>query len=543
MKMGYAFLVLIGFFTLTSMIVLHNQIFSQQANHNNESIDNGVPLKERHRPIAFDIGQLKQQQLAHGTFFFGPHSHEVDFAAGYKPLLNSIQKEFLNDNIIQVEKEVERCARYNFKIANQTHLKRRRLFFGSLLADDSMEVLQAVGTEFYNVFHTVSFIESNKSQNLTPRKWKYYNPAEAPESLITLHQLFGPQTKVSVDYYVPVFIKMDSIDDLLVEFLQREGSTQRWAFNGMREDDIGIISDADDIFTRDFLRALQICDVPEFRPNQDCRNPKVIGSTMVFESSPNCVTMDRRWHHPDAILGECVMHVGNASLHPPGQREYKERHGMRLEGYGNNGNYSNYVEDMGSDISYPLWHAVDFRMQEGGKMYEMIDGSPTGYHFHNFFMSSDEVRNKYATYGHAWGELAFKIPLWALSEDIQLGFDCANGEDSLVFDSTGSSVIPLYYANDDVRTKRHQHWQNIVRSEEEYWQKMLDAMQDLENDGKSCWSECGERFGKCPFFCGKKGVCCEVGAENLHPDCAGGALGCTDRDCCVNGAAMLYHNQ
>lgn len=45
------------------------------------------------------------------------------------------------------------------------------------------------------------------------------------------------------------------------------------------------------------------------------------------------------------------------------------------------------------------------------------------------------------------------------------------------------------------------------------------------------------------FFCGKKGVCCNVGAENLHPDCAGGALGCTDRDCCVNGADMLYHNQ
>jgi hypothetical protein len=125
-------------------------------------------------------------------------------------------------------------------------------------------------------------------------------------------------------------------------------------------------------------------------------------------------------------------------------------------------------------------------------MHEMIDGSPTGYHFHSFFMRSDEVRNKYATYGHAQGELAFKIPLWALSEDIQLGFDCAIEENSL--------IIPLNYANDDVRTKRHQHWQNIMRSEEEYWQKMLDAMQDLVNDGKSCWSECGGRFGKCPFF-------------------------------------------
>ena len=77
-------------------------------------------------------------------------------------------------------------------------------------------------------------------------------------------------------------------------------------------------------------------------------------------------------------------------------------------------------------------------------MHEMIDGSPTGYHFHSFFMRSDEVRNKYATYGHAQGEFAFKIPLWALSEDIQLGFDCAIGENSLVFDSTTAQAAVLY---------------------------------------------------------------------------------------------------
>jgi hypothetical protein len=270
---------------------------------------------------------------------------------------------------------------------------------------------------------------------------------------------------------VSVFTEMAGDNDLLVEFLQREGSTQRWAFNGMREDDIGIISDADEIFTRDFLRALQICDVPEFRPYQDCRKPKVIGSTMVFESSPNCVTMNRRWHHPDAILGECVMHVGNASLHPPGQREYKERHGMLIDGYGRAGEYSKNVEEnMGSSNSYPLWHAVDFRMREGGEMHEMIDGSPTGYHSHNFFMSLDEIRKKYATHGHAIGENAFKRPIWEVSEDIQLGFDCAIGRanNSLDFDSTGSSIMPIYYMNDDVRNKRHQHWRDMARAEEKY---------------------------------------------------------------------------
>ncbi len=63
------------------------------------------------------------------------------------------------------------------------------------------------------------------------------------------------------------------------------------------------------------------------------------------------MTKDRRWYHPDAILGECVDQVGDSLLHPPGKREYEERHGMRLDGYGR-GDYSKYVaEGMGSNNS------------------------------------------------------------------------------------------------------------------------------------------------------------------------------------------------
>ena len=38
-----------------------------------------------------------------------------------------------------------------------------------------------------------------------------------------------------------------------------------WSINGMIEDDVGIIGDADKVFTRNFLRAIQIWDVPELR--------------------------------------------------------------------------------------------------------------------------------------------------------------------------------------------------------------------------------------------------------------------------------------
>ncbi|KAL3806663.1 hypothetical protein ACHAXA_002429 [Cyclostephanos tholiformis] len=340
-----------------------------------------------HRHLVFEMEQLKQHQLAHGTFFFGPHSHENDVVSSYEPPLTLTQEKFLNDATIDVEEEVERCARYNFKISNVTHPKRRRLFLGALLADDSMEVLRAVGTEVYDMFHTVSFIESNTTQTLTPRRWKYYNSTTPAKKLITLHRLFGPKTRVSVDYYVAALPETSGIVGLEREWVQREGSSHRWALNGMRVDDIGIIADADEAFTRDFLRAMQICDVPEFRPNQDCMNPKVIASTMAFESSPNCVTKDRRLFHPDAILGECLEHVGDAMLHPLARREISEKHGKRLEGHGKDGNYSKYISEQGIGFnnSYPLWSATDFRNQVGGKMISMADGvSPTGYHFHNF---------------------------------------------------------------------------------------------------------------------------------------------------------------
>ena len=238
--------------------------------------------------LVFEMGQLEQRQLAHGTFFFGPHSHEaLDFVARsrHDPPSNDSGLFYLpDDNDIDIEREKERCARYDFKIANEMHPKRRRLFLGSLLADDSMEVLRATGTEVYNICHTVSFVESNTTQSLTPRKWKYYDPTDPPDDLIALHRLFGPRTRVSVEYYVSALKETFGIYGLGVEYVQREGSTHRWAFNGMRGDDVGIISDTDEVFTRDFLRAMQICDIPEFRPNQDCLNPKVIASTMVFES-------------------------------------------------------------------------------------------------------------------------------------------------------------------------------------------------------------------------------------------------------------------
>ncbi len=103
-------------------------------------------------------------------------------------------------------------------------------------------------------------------------------------------------------------------------------------------------------------------------------------------------------------------------------------------------------------------------------MYGGADGSPTGYHFHNFFMSADEVRYKYATYGHANSGAKY-LPVWEVSPDVKMAVDCAHGvrDEALDFNGTGSSVLPIYYLNDEVRNKRHQLWLQIVKAEEEHW--------------------------------------------------------------------------
>jgi hypothetical protein len=177
----------------------------------------------------------------------------------------------------------------------------------------------------------------------------------------------------------------------------------------MTKHDVGIILDTDEAFTRDFLRALQICDIPEFRVGrkQNCHEPKIIASTLTYESSVLCA-VKKRWFHPDAIIGECIDGIGNSTKHRPAKRDYYnsnsdgggDHHGSRRKGYGFEGNYSTYFSDqqqlkLNNNISltedgpmyYPLWQAVDFRVGVGGKMVgSKSDPSiPTGYHFHNFF--------------------------------------------------------------------------------------------------------------------------------------------------------------
>jgi len=277
------------------------------------------------------LDHLHRQSFPHGSFFFGPTSHEaaIPKQSTWKHNWNARQQELLSDEDIDAEVEKKRCERYNMGYANQSH--RRRLFLGALIADESMKVVQAIGTEAYNIFHTVSFIESNFKHNLTPRDLRFGVQSEG--LLFTLQQLFGPHSKVSVDYYSPTITDGDNSN---TDALQREGNNLRWKINGMTKDDIAIVADADQTFSRDFLRALQICDLPEFQPGQTCHESKVWGQSITYHGSPDCVALDNKIQfHPAATLGECVVKIGDASLHPSTKREWRdieaiEKKGMEL---------------------------------------------------------------------------------------------------------------------------------------------------------------------------------------------------------------------
>jgi hypothetical protein len=194
----------------------------------------------------------------------------------------------------------------------------------------------------------------------------------------------------------------------------------------MGPNDIGFISDIDEIVTRDFLRALQTCEVPQFQGNhQKCWEPKICASTVVFEGSLTCLTEDRRWHHPDFVIGECLDKIGDPQLHPPVER-IEDRYTYAVD------------FDKAKDLSRPgpLWASQEIRrgpcqMRDG----KIGDSSiRTGYHLHNFFDHVATLRNKYVTYGHPRSKFA-DSPLRSLEPaDIHIMLNClTDGKNSAYF--------------------------------------------------------------------------------------------------------------
>jgi hypothetical protein len=235
--------------------------------------------------------------------------------AGRSLLLRALDKRPVWDEDVHPEIELERCGRY-YSYSNRKKFfaqykarKRRRLFLGSLIADDSWHALGALAIETYGVYTAVAFVESNRTQTGSPRQLRFVNGTTEHKILVE-SDLFGPNTPVLIEH----FVHEGDVEGvgMIREQMQRSLIIDMWKKAGMTRDDIGVLTDADETFTRDFLRAAQMCDIPELNPEtQNCHTAKLISASMVFEGSPECMTVTRQWMHPDLILGKCIEGIGN----------------------------------------------------------------------------------------------------------------------------------------------------------------------------------------------------------------------------------------
>jgi len=326
------------------------------------------------------------------------------------------------DDVINITMEQQRCRRHGLQYGNRT--TRRRIFWGSLLADDSWHAIGSVALETYGIFDLAVFVESNLTQSLYHRDIRFFPGSEAWD-VVTKSGIFGPTTKVIVDYY---YSKDPNLRDLGREHGQRALIIDRWKKEGMTKDDIGYVSDADETFNRDFLRAMQVCLVPEFEFHNHCELPLVRADSWTFEGSLRCLTSLMK-NTPSLVIGECIDKIGDSTKHPKPERGWNGI-GWMSDGWTKKGKFASLPKPTNNEtgningagtttLYYPLLNAADFRRLRGHTYRK------SGYHFHNFFPSIVALRFKYKTYGHpvrnAQDE---RMPVENIHSDIEAMVSC-----------------------------------------------------------------------------------------------------------------------
>lgn len=382
--------------------------------------------------------------------------------------------------ITNITAEAERCARYHWEFdTNRT--TRRRVFWGANVADDSWHTIFMSALEYRGLLSGVAFIESNRSQSLAVRSLRY-PPGSDRRRIFESKELWGETTVAEIDYYFdPPSVLNGTTSKMLLarENRQRNVVFSVFARQGMTIDDIAIVSDPDEIMTRDFMYALKTCRIPEFeqRPpptHHDCMAPKVSASTIVMESTPFCLTTNRKWWHPDVIIGECVQGIGDIDLHPPANRTYYQTYYQRTKGW---------ADHIPPGKLGPLWDATDFRQQINKPATSLAEGRlgdgtklHTAFHFHNYFDSLATVRNKYLTYGHPDKNAKIK-PLHEMNDDLGLLVDCLTGERVSASHWTSYqsyTTLPQQYIPVALQLlpnyahQRHAEWSEELRLDQEY---------------------------------------------------------------------------
>jgi Glycosyltransferase family 17 len=467
-------------------------------------------LLESLRPTQLEIGILSHQNVS----FFRQLQQDIDTADPH-----------------------EQCHRYGWTYRtdndNDTISKlrpRRRLFLGALIASEPQELLEIVAAEVYGLYSGIVLVESNRTQNFVPRPFQRLSNNHT----LWLAQLYGvPRERLQVR---PYSNENRKIRLLTREHRQRQEIVRGWKALGMQPDDVGVLADADETLTRDFLRALQICtNVPQLDYKRHyCHHSlvKITAFTRIFEASPECLTENRAWFHPDVIVGQCIDGIGHKALHPRAPRSVNGSSFLRARGFGSACN--DWDGEAALNVSngpasqtpprYPLWDAADFRRTCSGPQVTVVNttlprymtatasnessrrrngsnrdsaaalnddtaGSQleryTGFPFHNFFAHVHSTRFKYLTYGHADKDAGRKF-IGNLSQDLQMMVRCVLPDDVGTPESeqqdadlrwrhegyeSARPFLPIYFHDADYRRRRHAHVRAMVQADQEFMQQ------------------------------------------------------------------------
>lgn len=413
----------------------------------------------------------------------------------HKPpeFFRSIQKAVDSDDL------GERCRRYGFGMrpkanSSDPDFTHRRIFYGSLIADEPWELLEIIAAETYGIFEAMVFIESNRTQTAEPRPFR-----RNLKHLEKIKNMFGISAR---QIELRRFVNEDTtLEYIAREHRQRQEILKGWKGLGMTGTDIGLIADIDESFTRDFLLAIKHCPYVEALDydSHSCFNPlvKVAGYTRMFEASPECITEGRTWYHPDMIVGACVELIGNETLNPPAPRTQDF---LRAPGHAHSCGTKDsirYRESFGniSGNKFPLWSAADFRRQCGGHNYKLDQTNHAKYsafHLHNFYNDFGmAVRQKYSTYGHPVRG-AFRKRLESIGDDLKMTVRCVqNWTDAPTSKSStymtetqqwqreiggfeaAMPPLPIYFLDHDYRQRKHLALQNDVARDERQRQRRM----------------------------------------------------------------------
>jgi len=452
-----------------------------------------VPKEEKQKAEIEEETPLDDEGITRGTLSHKPESF-------FQDIQQKIDREDLR----------ERCQRYGFRMdhpQNNSLLPQlpRRIFYGSLIADEPFELLDIVAKETYGIFSGMVLVESNRTQTFAPRSLLWANQNNDSKQLKKLQSMFGVS-----EIQVRRFDNEDStLRDLDRENEQRKEILLGWKQMGMRAGDVAYLSDLDETFTRDLLRAVQQCPyigaLDYHKHHCNISDAKIVGSTQVFEGSPECVTKDRAWYHPDIITAECVEGIGNEALNPIAPRNGY----LRAQGYGNDCRTERYNQSFEKieGNHFALWNAADFRTQCGGRCYEARAPNRSKYsafHFHNFFSDFNATRRKYKTYGHPMHN-TITGRLEDIEDDLKLTYRCAlNLTDAPNTDSfpqkqrykrevgglqAGLPPWPIYFMDEEYRERKHKLIQQRVVEDE---QIRLQRLSKHERAIELLWQEAQE---------------------------------------------------